>query len=320
MNTLNILCSHVYYFSCWECINKALKREVALLLKEKNVWFIFIFLAMITIACNHDSEGNMYHKIRKSLNDLDPDSEILYGKEVFDNTNVVVPENVGNELSCMSCHGDGGLAPNSPMVGITEKYPMERRGEMSSIEDRINGCFIRSMNGEELDEDSRELKAMVAYFEFISKDVDSEDDITWRMTNEMDKVPEPDVTNGEDLFVEKNCMSCHAIDGSGTSEHTGPALWGDGSFNEAAGLTKIEKAAGFVQNNMPKGEAGTLTDQEAADIAAYLLSHERPLGDAEKLGDYHLSEDRSYITKDRREQIRNGTFDWTTLDVIEPKK
>lgn len=288
---------------------------------EKKVWLIFIFLAILTVACNHESKEDMYdaNKIRKEINALDKDSEVLYGKKVFDDTKAVVPENVGNELSCMSCHASGGLAANSPMVGITEKFPMMRRGEHTTLEDRINGCFIRSMNGTGLEEDSRELKAMVAYFEFISKDVETEDDITWRMTNKMDKVPEPDVMNGEELFISKNCMSCHATDGSGTSDHTGPALWGDGSFNESAGMTKIEKSAGFIQNNMPKGEAGTLTDQEAADLAAYLLSHERPEGDPDKVGDYHLDKDRTYITKERREEIRNGTFDWTELDVIIPK-
>ncbi|MUV36346.1 Thiosulfate dehydrogenase [Lentibacillus sp. JNUCC-1] len=218
----------------------------------------------------------------------------------------------------MSCHGDGGLAPNSPMVGITKKFPIMRRGEFTTIEDRINGCFVRSMNGEKLDKDSREMKAMVAYFEFISKDVESEDDITWRMSNDKKKVPEPDVANGAELFTKKNCIACHATDGSGTSDHTGPQLWGDGSFNEAAGMTKIEKASGFIQNNMPKGKEGSLTDQEAADLAAFVLSHERPLG-GDKVGDYHLKSKRTYITKERREQIRNGTFDWTQLDVIIPK-
>lgn len=292
------------------------------MLSEKRVWIIFILLTIIAVAC-HQPGSNLTSKekeIREKINALDSnndhDSEILYGKKVFDDTQTVVPDNVGNELSCMSCHGDGGLAPNSPMIGVTEKYPQMRRGEHTTIEDRINGCFIRSMNGDELEEGSKELEAMVAYFEFISEGVQSEDDITWRMTNEMEEVPEPDVENGEELFVEKNCIACHATDGSGTSDHTGPALWGDGSFNVAAGMAKIEKAAAFVQNNMPKGEAGTLTDQEAADLAAYLLSHERPDGDPDKVGDYHESEERSYMTKDRREQIRNGTFDWSSLDVI----
>ncbi|MGM8365774.1 c-type cytochrome [Virgibacillus sp. W0181] len=291
------------------------------MLKERNIWILFIGLSLLVACTNQtNSDNKMYNAkdIRASINELDSDSDIIYGKKIFDDTNTMVPENVGNKLSCLSCHSDGGLSQNSPMVGITEKFPMQRRGEHTTIEDRINGCFVRSMNGEKLDEDSKEMKAMVAYFEFISQDVASEEDITWRMTNDMKKVPEPDVTRGGELFVEKNCISCHATDGSGTGDHTGPALWGDGSFNEAAGMTKIEKAAGFIRNNMPKDQPGTLTDQEAADIAAFLLSHERPIAD-EKVGDYHLSPDRTYITKERREQIREGTFDWSSLDVIVPK-
>ena len=34
--------------------------------------------------------------------------------------------------------------------------------------------------------------------------------------------------------------------------------------------------AGYIQNNMPIGAAGTLTDQEAADLAAFILSQDRP--------------------------------------------
>src|SRR5699024_2214193 len=142
-------------------------------------------------------------------------------------------------------------------------------------------------------------------------------DITWQMENKMEEVPVPNVENGGKLFVKKSCISCHATDGSGTSAHTGPALWGDGSFNEAAGLAKFEKAAGFIQNNMPKGEANTLTDQEASDLAAFLLSQERPEGDPDKVGDYHLDPERTYITKDRREKIREGTFDWEELESVE---
>src|SRR5690625_6849997 len=52
----------------------------------------------------------------------------------------------------MSCHGDGGrgLAQNSPMVGVTAKYPKMHHDKHTTIEDRINGCFQRSMNGEKL--------------------------------------------------------------------------------------------------------------------------------------------------------------------------
>src|SRR5699024_12514281 len=108
------------------------------------------------------------------------------------------------------------------------------------------------MNVTELEEYSHELKPMVKYFEFISEDIDSEEDINWRMTNDMKEVPETDVANGAQLYKKKNCLSCHATDGSGTSDNTGPALWGVDSFNIAAGMSQVEKSAGFIRNNMPK--------------------------------------------------------------------
>lgn len=290
------------------------------LLKERNVWLIFVLGLIIVVACapKDENAGKLYNEndIRNKLEQLDSDSDILYGKEIFDNTKKTLPDNVGNELSCLSCHGDGGLNTNSPMVGITEKFPTMRRGEFTTLEDRVNGCFIRSMNGTELEEDSRELAAIIKYFEFISEDVESEDDITWRMTNNMEEVPEPNVADGAELYIKKNCISCHATDGAGTSDHTGPALWGDGSFNIAAGMGKIEKSAGFIKNNMPKDKPGTLTDQEAADLAAYMLSQDRPDGDPEKVGDYHEDSDRTYLTQDRRDKIKDGDFDWKGLDTV----
>ncbi|PID20442.1 hypothetical protein CSV61_14320 [Sporosarcina sp. P3] len=287
---------------------------------RKSAAIMLMLILMIVSACSHD-QGYSEADIRRDLQNLDPNDpnteKIVRGKELFDATNAVLPENVGNNLSCISCHGDGGLSANSPMVGATVKYPKEHHGNWTTIEDRVNGCFVRSMNGSKLDQGSEEMKAMVKYLTFISKDVKTDEDITWRMNNNKDSIPEPNVDNGQQLFIDKNCISCHAGDGSGTSDHTGPALWGDGSFNEAAGINRINKATGFIQNNMPKGHAGTLTDQEAADLAAFVLSHDRPEGDPEKVGDYHKDPERDYITKERREKIRKGEFDWTELDVVE---
>lgn len=287
---------------------------------RKSAALLFVFVLILLTACGKD-KGYDESAIRKDLQNLDPDDpkteQITKGKELFDHTNAMLPENVGNDLSCISCHGDGGLSANSPMVGVTVKYPKDHHDKWTTIQDRINGCFVRSMNGSKIDEDGEEMAAMVAYFEFISKDVKSDDNITWRMNNNKDSVPEPDVANGEELFAAKNCISCHARDGSGTSDHTGPALWGDGSFNEAAGINRLNKATGFIQNNMPKGHANTLTDQEAADLAAFVLNHDRPEGDPKKVGDYHKDPERDYITKERKEKLKTGEFKWTDLDVVD---
>ena len=45
---------------------------------------------------------------------------------------------------------------------------MARENEVRTIEDRIEGCMERSMNGRALPIDGREMKAMVSYLQFLS--------------------------------------------------------------------------------------------------------------------------------------------------------
>ncbi|SDZ81646.1 thiosulfate dehydrogenase [Thalassobacillus cyri] len=111
-------------------------------------------------------------------------------------------------------------------------------------------------------------------------------------------------------------MSCHASDGSGTGPNSGPELWGENSFNDGAGMTYLSKMAGFVKRNMPIGQENSLTDQEAADVSAYILSHERPLYQNHEKDFPHGGRPDDQMNKERREQIRNGNFDWSTIDNI----
>jgi thiosulfate dehydrogenase len=55
-----------------------------------------------------------------------------------------------------------------------------------------------------------------------------------------------------------------------------PALWGDKSFNWGAGMGSIKNAAAFVHANMPYGAVGTLSVQQAWDVATYIDSQNRP--------------------------------------------
>ena len=58
-----------------------------------------------------------------------------------------------------------------------------------------------------------------------------------------------------------------------------PPLWGDASFNEAAGMSKFAYAAAYIHANMPFGvnyEASVLTVQQAWDVAVYMVSKSRP--------------------------------------------
>jgi thiosulfate dehydrogenase len=95
-------------------------------------------------------------------------------------------------------------------------------------------------------------------------------------------VPKPplpgDYVRGEKVYAQ-SCAVCHGADGQGQAsggKTVFPPLWGPKSFNWGAGMHDIKNAAGFIKANMPLGSGGTLTDQEAWDVATFMDSHERP--------------------------------------------
>lgn len=294
---------------------------------KKLLFLLFagVVVALFISACSEDTSEEQSEALDGKLNEeeLDPDDPetpyIKYGEKIFRETSTTLPE-TGNDLSCMSCHADGDVTKTISMVGVTTDYPAWRPRENTifTLEDRINGCMKRSMNGEELDYESDEMRAINAYLTHVSEGVDGDEAEDWLGNDTMEEVPEPDVDRGEELFGEKSCMNCHATDGSGSGMTSGPALWGDGSFNDGAGMNRLSDAAGFIRSYMPKFAPGSLSDQEAADLAAFILSRERPeWGGHDK--DWENSEGPPDImTKDRREEIRNGTFDWTELDNVIP--
>lgn len=306
--------------------------------KKKGLCLVILLVVLLFTACSNSSSEEVSpkedEKVKSkteelaynppSLEDLDPDDPateyIQYGEEVFNETHVVIEENVGNELSCQSCHADGGVAQSSSMVGVTTQFPQyrPREGVVFTLEDRINGCMVRSMNGEMIPNDSKEMRSLVAYLTYISEGIEVGEEIPWRMLNTMKEIPEPDVTRGEELYEEKNCMSCHATDGSGTGANSGPALWGDDSFNDGAGMARMVKMAGYLKNNMPPAEEPQLTDQEAADLAAFILSQERPEWKGHDTDWPEGGRPTDIITKDRREKIREGKFDWTEIENVIP--
>jgi thiosulfate dehydrogenase len=51
-----------------------------------------------------------------------------------------------------------------PFVGVFADFPQyrAREGQVRTIEDRINGCMTRSLNGRELPLDGLEMHAIVA--------------------------------------------------------------------------------------------------------------------------------------------------------------
>ena len=98
----------------------------------------------------------------------------------------------------------------------------------------------------------------------------------------LDRAADP--KNGQMVYTSK-CQRCHGADGQGQIDPEGvgykyPPLWGDHSFNTAAGLYRISRFAGYAKNNMPFGEVTyhdpLLSNEEAWDVAAFVNSQPRP--------------------------------------------
>ena len=53
-------------------------------------------------------------------------------------------------------------------------------------------------------------------------------------------------------------------------------LWGDDSWNDGAGAARVYTLAGIIRYAMPYLDPGSLSDEEAQHVAAYINSQPRP--------------------------------------------
>jgi len=196
----------------------------------------------------------------------------------------------GNNLACTNCHLEAGTKKfGLPLFGLYGDFPQysARIGADISIEDRINSCMTRSMNGRPMPVDAPEMAAVVAYIKFISSGVAPGQKLPGLGSGQMPELRRAaDPGRGKPLFT-RNCAGCHNADGSGLpysvanadQGYIDPPLWGPASFNDGAGMARLITMANFIHFNMPHGTDYLdvqLDVEEAWDISAYVLSHPRP--------------------------------------------
>ena len=187
---------------------------------------------------------------------------------------------VGNVLQCTSCHLDAGRDPKAAsFIGVAAAYPAysPREQKVITLEDRILNCFIRSQNGTRPENGSIVPVAIASYITWLSRGTPIAMNPSMPLgPNHLEKLPPSaipiDAARGEQLY-EDRCAACHGDEGLGSDE--GPPVWGDESFNDGAGMSKIPKMASWLKVAMPPDETD-LSDAEAYDIAAYVNSHPRP--------------------------------------------
>lgn len=217
---------------------------------------------------------------------------IRYGQDLIARTGYYygpagVVGHLSNGMNCQNCHLDAGRRPwGNNFGGVRSTYPKfkERRGSVEDIAQRVSDCFERSLNGIAPDSSSREVRAMIAYMEWVGAGVPKgkkPGGSGIATIPYLERAADP--AKGKQLYGLK-CQVCHGPNGAGLKDKDGrtyvyPPLWGDHSYNSGASLYRLSRLAGFLYNNMPWGadyRKPQLTAEESWDLSAFINSQPRP--------------------------------------------
>lgn len=250
-----------------------------------------LLLALALTACHHENSSPQGQTLGEApasgevdWTAPDPDTiasnaegqRIRHGQEIFTQTVTAASSYVGNQLNCADCHlKNGAQAWSAPLVGVTYRYPSfsKRAGHTIDLPTRIQECMVRSENGKPLPPGGDEMTDLVAYMTWLSKSAPS-GHLHGTGLIPVDTPAKVDVSDGARIYA-NICANCHGPDGAGRPPAY-PPLWGPNSFNSGAGMAQTPKLARFVLKNMPLDQPGTLTVQQAFDVAAFVDSHPRP--------------------------------------------
>jgi thiosulfate dehydrogenase len=223
---------------------------------------------------------------------------VVYGRELIAHTSEYLGpkgsvKSISNGMNCQNCHLNAGTQPwGNNYFAVQSTYP-KFRARSGAIEDqvkRVNDCFERSLNGQALPAESKEMRGILAYIKWLGTDVAKKEVPRGSGIFKLKGLKRAiDPTKGAEVYAAK-CQSCHQADGGGVlavggKSYTYPPLWGKNSYNHGAGLYRMSNFAGYVKYNMPLGatyDKPQLSDEEAWDLAAYVNSMPRPAKDLSK--------------------------------------
>lgn len=229
-----------------------------------------------------------------SFNLIDPEEapaeihdQVMEGYRIFNHTPEFAKEFVTANISCTNCHfcgGNtlGGFNGGISLAGVTHVYPKysARSKRTLSLLDRMENCFMRSLNGTPPPEDHPIMQNLLVFLDWISQEFKDLQPIPWLGLKYLTSKHVPDAEQGKVVYA-AHCSRCHQPDGQGS---TGiPPLWGARSFNDGAGMNTMEMLSAFVYYNMPyESEKPMLTPEQALDVAAFIIKQPRPHFEAEK--------------------------------------
>ena len=207
---------------------------------------------------------------------------VRLGEEIFRHTGEASPQFVGNALTCSNCHLDAGrLANASPLWAGYVSFPAYRAKDkrVNTFAERLQDCFRFSMNGTAPPLGDQALVALESYAFWLSQGAPVGESLPGRGYPSLLKpAAAPDFARGGQVYAQR-CALCHGADGGGQPSGgtmVFPPLWGARSYNWGAGMASVATAAAFIKANMPLGLGGSLSDQDAWDVALFVDGHERP--------------------------------------------
>ncbi|MGI2260585.1 c-type cytochrome [Shewanella sp. GXUN23E] len=249
--------------------------------------------------------------------------KVLLGYRLFANTQQLRDKYVGNELNCINCHMDSGRKANAaPMWAAYFAYPAYRKknDKVNSFEERVQGCFNYSMNGQAPASGSPELVALSAYAYWLgmsglmdeygvqgevpeltdaqllaggkSEDFPVPDAIKAALTVEQraalpgrgfPKIAEPEQAYDPargKLVYQAHCQTCHGADGQG---------------QQMGGVYNLPPLWGPQSFNWGAG-------MHRVNTAAYFIYENMPLGKSIQLTNQQAWDVAAYIDSQKRPQ------------------
>jgi len=230
---------------------------------------------------------------------------VRLGADIANNTHThpLTKDLVGNSLDCKSCHVQaqgtnlaGTQLSLGTWIGTATAFPAysKREKTIQTLEDRSNNCFMRSMNGQRLQNGTKASIALSTYITWLSSGMPmkmdaqrpvspSQSDLYAKGQKKfaaiIKKSTHANYKNGQKVY-NNECAACHSSNGEGMMPAF-PPLWGFDakgkslSFNVGAGMADPKKSAVWIQDNMPKFNEHSLSDQDAADVSLYLDAQPR---------------------------------------------
>jgi len=228
---------------------------------------------------------------------------VKLGEDIINNTDThpLTKDLVKSRLQCRNCHlkgadGRTGTTKNiGTFIGTASAFPAysSRYKRVQTLQERVDGCFIRCMGGKQSILNTKMGIAMTSYITWISKGTKAKMNpkgprsfLITKLWEDKKKSFKPIILkathknykHGQKLY-EAQCMMCHGIKGKGNK--LTPPLWGKDkngkwlSYTADGSMSKLDNNAVWIQSNMPLYQEKTLSDKDAIDLSLYINSQER---------------------------------------------